>query len=314
MRSAVGLVSITEKMANMQSTYEQNAGPINADMTNNSNSNFQATAFQIEDSNIKTLKTTYDQYQSSQAIKDVIPDQGSYVNKKQIKPELLIDNAIQNPESNVTQDQIQSRQFLNNVIGNQESHVNQKQDQHEQLQGNVILDEESHIIHEQVQSQMSLANDDQEDVIEHKRDQIQPKAIISQPDIDYITMTASDDDEEDILTLEKQKWAPPSITDREKLLYDKEFKAYKLSSIQLKAAKAMLVREVTELEHKSVKQMLKNPKATMTSYTDIFVERDFLSPLYLSSFIVDSPGCNDKFKCIACNTEYKNRQSFRVHH
>ena len=161
---------------------------------------------------------------------------------------------------------------------------------------------------------MTLANDDQEDVIEHEQDQIQPETIISQPDIDYMTMTTSDNDDEDILTLEKQKWASPSITDRKRLLYDKEFKAYKLSSIQLKAAKAMLVREVAELEHKSVKQMLKTPKATMTSYTDIFVERDFLSPLYLSSFIIDSPGCNDKFKCKACDKEYTNRQSFRVHH
>ena len=126
-------------MANMQSTYDRNAGPINVDMTNDSNSNFQATAFQVEDSNIKILKNTNDQYQSSHAIKDVIPNQGSYVNKKQIKPELLIDNAIQNPDSNVTEDQIQHRQFLNNVIGNQESHVNQDQIQHEQLQGNVIL-------------------------------------------------------------------------------------------------------------------------------------------------------------------------------
>ena len=78
-------------------------------------------------------------------------------------------------------------------------------------------------------------------------------------------MTTSDNDDEDILTIEKQKWTSPSITDRKRLLYDKEFKTYKLSSIQLKAAKAMLVREVAELEHKSVKQMLKNPKATMTS-------------------------------------------------
>ena len=130
------MVSITEKMANMQSTYKQNAGPINVDMTNNSNSNFQATAFRIEDSNNKNLKTTNDQYQSSQAIKDVIPDQGLYVNKNQVRPELLIDNAIQNPDSNVTQDQIQPRQFLNNVIGDQESHVNQDQIQHEKLQEN----------------------------------------------------------------------------------------------------------------------------------------------------------------------------------
>ena len=32
MRSAVGLVSITEKMANMQSTYDRNAGPIDVDI------------------------------------------------------------------------------------------------------------------------------------------------------------------------------------------------------------------------------------------------------------------------------------------
>ena len=76
MRSAVGLVSITEKMANMQTTYKQNAGPIDVDMTNNSDSNFQDTDFRTEDSNIKSLITIDDQYQSSQAVKDVIPDQG----------------------------------------------------------------------------------------------------------------------------------------------------------------------------------------------------------------------------------------------
>ena len=76
----------------------------------------------------------------------------------------------------------------------------------------------------------------------------------------------------------------------------------------------MLVREVAELEHKPAKQMLKNPKATTTSYTDIFVERDLLSPLYLSSFVIGSPGCNSRFECKACDKEYTNRQSFRVHH
>ena len=75
-RSAPGLTSITEKMANMQTTYKQNAGPIDVDMTNNSDSNFQDTDFRTEDSNIKSLITIDDQYQSSQAVKDVIPDQG----------------------------------------------------------------------------------------------------------------------------------------------------------------------------------------------------------------------------------------------
>ena len=205
------MVSITEKMANMQSTYDQNARPIDVDMTDDSHSNFQDTALQIEDSNINILEIPNNQYQSSQAVKNVIPDQGSYVNKNQIKPELLIDNNILNPGSNVTQDQVQSGQFLNDVIGNQESHVNHKQNQHEQLQDDTIPGTNAHMIHEQVPSQMSLANEDHEDVIDHERVQIQPEAIISQPDIDYITMTTSDDDEENILTVEKQQWAPPSL-------------------------------------------------------------------------------------------------------
>ena len=118
----------------MQSAYDWNARPITVDSINNSNSNFKATAFQVKDSNVKVMENTNDHNQSSHAIKDVILNQGSYVNKKQIKPELLIDNAIQNPDSNVTQDQIQPRQFLDNVIRDQESHVDQDQLQHEQLQ------------------------------------------------------------------------------------------------------------------------------------------------------------------------------------
>ena len=42
------MVSITERMASMQSTYDQNAGPIDVDMTNDSDSNFQDTALQIK--------------------------------------------------------------------------------------------------------------------------------------------------------------------------------------------------------------------------------------------------------------------------
>ena len=34
----------------------------------------------------------------------------------------------------------------------------------------------------------------------------------------------------------------------------------------------------------------------------------------MSSSIISSPGCEDKYKCDACGTEYTNRQSFRVHH
>ena len=38
------MVSITERMASMQSMYGQNAGPIDSNMTNDSDSNFQETA------------------------------------------------------------------------------------------------------------------------------------------------------------------------------------------------------------------------------------------------------------------------------
>ena len=145
----------------------------------------------------------------------------------------------------------------------------------------------------------------------NKQDHIQPENIVSQPDIDYITMITSDDD---ILKIDDEQIISPSSTDRKQLLYDNEFKAYRLSSLQLKTAKAMLDQEVVELEHKSVQEMLLNPDATTTSYADHYEERDFLSSLYLSSFIISSPGCNDKYKCKACNKEYTNRQSFRVHH
>ena len=132
-------MSITEKMASMQSAYDWNARPIAADSINDSNSNFEATAFQVKGSYVKVMENTNDHNQSSHALKDVIQNQGSYVNKNQIQPGLLIDNAIQNPDSSVTQDQIQPGQFLNNVIRDQESHVNQDLIQHEQLQENVIL-------------------------------------------------------------------------------------------------------------------------------------------------------------------------------
>ena len=110
------MVSITEKMANMQSTYDQNTRPNDVDLTNDSDSNFQDTNLQTEDSNFNFLEIPSNQYQSSQAIKDVIPNHGSYVNKNQIKPELLIDKAITNPESNVTQNHSQSRHILDDVI------------------------------------------------------------------------------------------------------------------------------------------------------------------------------------------------------
>ena len=58
------MVSITERMANMQSMYGQNAGPIDVDMTNDSDSNFQDTALQIEDSNVNILKNPINQSQS----------------------------------------------------------------------------------------------------------------------------------------------------------------------------------------------------------------------------------------------------------
>ena len=73
---------LLKKMASMQSAYDWNARPITVDSINNSNSNFKATAFQVKDSNVKVMENTNNHNQSSHAIKDVIPNQGSYVNKK----------------------------------------------------------------------------------------------------------------------------------------------------------------------------------------------------------------------------------------
>ena len=330
------LMSITAKMANMQSTYDQAARPIIDASQNCSNSNFEVEAFLVKKSDFKVLKDKSDHNQSSHALKDVIQDQGSYVNQNQIQPKhgtknvirdqesyvnqdqiqpgLILDNVIRDQGSYVTQDQIQPRQVLDNVIQDQESHVNQDQIQPKQLLENVIQDQGSYVNQDQVQPNEPLDNANQDKVLNNKQNQIQPENIISQPDIDYITMITSDNDDDDILTIDENKLISPSNTDRKQLLYDNEFKAYRLSSLQLKAAKAMLDQEVAELEHKSVQEMLLNPDATTTSYADHYEERDFLSSLYLSSFIISSPGCNDKYKCKACNKEYTNRQSFRVHH
>ena len=66
------LMSITEKMANMQSTYDQNARPIVHTSKNGSSSNFKAEDLQVEDSNVKVLQSKEIQNQSHHALKDVI--------------------------------------------------------------------------------------------------------------------------------------------------------------------------------------------------------------------------------------------------
>ena len=98
------MVSITERMASMQSTYDQNAGPIDVDMTNDSDSNFQDTALQIEDSNVNILKNPINQGQLSQAVKKVIPNQESNVKENILKPTLIIDKDTLDPGSSITQD------------------------------------------------------------------------------------------------------------------------------------------------------------------------------------------------------------------
>merc|ERR1712051_347269 len=83
MRSPIGMVSITEKMASMQSMYGQNAGHINSSMTNDSESNFQQTALQIKDSDVNVCENQINQDQVSQKVKianDVIGNQESHVN------------------------------------------------------------------------------------------------------------------------------------------------------------------------------------------------------------------------------------------
>merc|ERR1712051_271756 len=304
MRSPIGMVSITEKMASMQSMYGQNAGHINSSMTNDSESNFQETALQIEDSNVNICKNPINQnHQNAGPMNNNMTndsDSNFQDNALQIK-----DSDVNICKNQINQDQVSQKvKIADDVIGNQESHVNLDINQHDTDAG-----PDANMIHEQSPSLFSSAHIDHDDMMDHDAIQIKPEAIESQPDIDYITMTTSDD-EESSLIVEEHSWKPQLNRDRKKLLYDEESKAYKLSSIQLKAARAMLDKEVAELEHKSVTQMLQDPQTTSTAYTDIFVEKDYESPLYLSSFVVDSPGCNDKFKCNACNTEYKIRQSF----
>merc|ERR1712051_886293 len=199
MRSPIGMVSITEKMASMQSMYGQNAGHINSSMANDSESNFQDTALQIKDSDVNICKNQINQDQVSQKVK-----------------------------------------IANNVIGNQESHVNLDINQHDTDAG-----PDAKMIHEQSPSLFSSAHINHDDMMDHNAIQIKPEAIESQPDIDYITMTTSDDEESSSI-VEEQSWSPQLNKDRKKLLYDEESKAYKLSSSQLKAAKAMLDKEVAE--------------------------------------------------------------------
>ena len=132
-----------------------------------------------------------------------------------------------------------------------------------------------------------------------------PETIISQPDIEYMTTITSDDDENDIQNIEEEQTTPA---------VSHNLKPTKLSSIQLKTAKAMYDQEKSELQHKSVDEMLQHPDSTTASYSDRYDESELLRPLYMSSSIISSPGCEDKYKCDACGTEYTNRQSFRVHH
>ena len=69
------LMSITAKMVNMQSTYDQTARPIVDASQNGSNSNFNVEPFQVKNSNFKVLKDKSDHNQSSHALKHVIQDQ-----------------------------------------------------------------------------------------------------------------------------------------------------------------------------------------------------------------------------------------------
>ena len=170
---------------------------------------------------------------------------------------------------------------------------------------NVIQNQVLNVNQDHIQPRQALEDSHQEKVLNDKQDHVQPETIISQPDIDYITTMTSDDDDNDIQNVDDEQIMSAA---------SHEFKANRLSSLQLKTARAMLDQEFSELEHKSVQEMLLNPNATTTSYADHYEERDFLSPLYLSSFIISSPGCYDKYKCKACDREYTQRQTFRVHH
>ena len=146
---------------------------------------------------------------------------------------------------------------------------------------NVILD---HIQSEN--DKHALTNVTRDQVLNVNQDRIQPKNIISQPDVDHITLMDPDDEDIEDQTKDQNHMTSP---------IDLNFKANRLTSLQLKTAKAMLDKEISELQHKTVAEMSLDHRTSTTPYADHYEEQDHISPLYFSSFIVTSPGCYKRY-------------------
>ena len=137
------------------------------------------------------------------------------------------------------------------------------------------------------------------------QDHIHPEHVISQPDMDHIVMTDTNKEDTEDHVVDQDHMASSM---------DPNFKANRLTFLQLKTAKAMLDKELAELEHKKIANMLLDPRTRTTPYADHYEEQDYSSPLFLASFLVSSPGCYEVYICKACNTEVDHQQNFRNHH
>ena len=133
-----------------------------------------------------------------------------------------------------------------------------------------------------------------------------------QPDIDRISTVGSDQEEHD-----NQVVNTNDVTDENQSASNqsasKNFKAQRLSSLQLKTAKAMLDKERKELKRKKIIDMFKDARTTITPYIDHYEEHNTFSPLYLAAYIINTPGCLEAFICNSCKKEVEQRQSFRKH-
>ena len=105
----------------------------------------------------------------------------------------------------------------------------------------------------------ALTNVTRDQVLNINQDHIQPENIVSQPDVDHMTLMDPDDEDIEHQTKDQNNMTSP---------IDLSFKANRLTSLQLKTAKAMLDKEISELQHKTVAEMSFDHRTSTTSYAD----------------------------------------------
>jgi hypothetical protein len=141
----------------------------------------------------------------------------------------------------------------------------------------------------------------------YNRDNDEPEYVVAQPDVDHISPGGCDQEENDYQVPNED-----DIVD-ENQIASENFKAQRLSSLQLKTAKAMLDKERKELQRKKIIDMFMDPRTTITPYNDHYEEHNGFAPLFLASYIINTPGCLEAFICKSCNKEVEQHQSFRKH-